>query len=161
MIRNWKKAAAVIGALAVTATVLPALSSPASAAVLKPGISSGNGVTPAVANGFAGCSTGTTAYQWNGKSPGTQTTPDGVKITLTRTNQPLPGDDSRYVNFQITGAKMVQAIVKTDVFIVGFITESTVYNYAPGVPSDTKIHPPTSSNGSPYKVDGYRFCYVR
>ncbi len=161
MIRNWKKAAAVIGALAVTATVLPALSSPASAAVLKPGISSGNGVTPAVANGFPGCQTGTTAYLWSGKSPGTQTTPDGVSITLTRTNQALPGDDSRYVNFQITGAKMVQTIVKTDVFFVGFITESTVYSYAPGVPSDTKIHPPTSSNNSPFKVDGYRFCYVR
>ncbi len=160
MIRNWKKAAAVIGALAVTATVIPALSSPASAAVLKPGISSGNGVTPAVANGFPGCSTGT-PYQWNGKSPGTQTTSDGVQIKLTRTGESLPGDDSRYVKFEITGAKMVQAIVKTDVFFAGFITESTVYSYSPGVASDEKIHPPTASNTSPYKVDGYRFCYVR
>ena len=159
MIRNWKKAAAVIGALAVTATVLPALSSPASAAILSAGIASGNGVTPTVANGFPGCSTGT-AYQWNGKSPGTQSPQPGVSITLTPSAGPLPGTDSRYVDFEITGGKIVEAIVKTDVFIAGFITESTVYRYAPvGVTSDTKIHPPTTRNASPYKVDGYRFCY--
>lgn len=158
MIKNWKKAAAVIAALAITATVVPALSSPASAAFLKPGISSGGGVAPAVVSGFPGCSTGT-AYQWSGKSPGTQSPQPGVSITLKPSSGSLPGTDSRYVDFQITGAKMVQAIAKTDVFIIGFITESNVYSYASGVTGDTKIHPPTSSNNSPYKVDGYRFCY--
>ncbi len=75
MIRNWKKAASIIGALAVAATVLPALSSPASAEFLNPGIESGNEVAPTVVSGFPSCSAGT-EYTWNGRNPETQSPED-------------------------------------------------------------------------------------
>ncbi len=85
----------------------------------------------------------------------------GVSITLTTSASPLPGNDSRYVDFEIAGAKMLGAIAFSDVFIAGFIRESTVYGYAEPVTSDTRIHPPTTRTDRPYRNDGYRFCYEK
>jgi uncharacterized protein (DUF2141 family) len=147
--------ALVLGAVA--ASLL--FAAPALALWLKPGIASGNGVVPTVRAGFAGCAAGLTTYTWNGKKPGTQVTPDGISLTVSLSGQSLPGEDKYYFDFTATGGAISQVVVLTEVFIVGFITESNLYDYPTPVVSDKKLHPPANSSNHPYKIDGIRFCY--
>lgn len=126
---------------------------------LNPGTPSGEGVSPSVQRGFPGCADGLTAYKWKGTKTGEQVTPEGLTITVSRTAQPVKGDGNRYFDFTVDGGEIDQVIVVTEVFFIGFITESNVYTYPDAVSADTKLHPPTDWRDRPFKLDGIRFCY--
>ena len=150
---------AAFAALGVLASVLVVAPTTARAAFLNPGLSSGSGVAPTVVSGFPSCPQGSSTYTWSGSSLGTQTTPDGAEITLTASTGSLPGTASRYFDFSIAGGEVSQVLVKTDVFIVGFITASNRYLYPDPVAADSRLHPPTDSRNRPFSRNGIRFCY--
>lgn len=150
---------AIALALALVISIV-GVAAPAMATLyLQPGIASGNGVVPTVVGDFAGCAEGLTAYTWDGKKAGTQVTPEGLSITVSPTNQNLPGRDDRYFDFSVDGGEISQVVVLTEVFIIGWITESNLYDYPEAVSGDTKLHPPADWRDRPFKIDGVRFCY--
>jgi hypothetical protein len=155
-----------IASIAGAIVVVMSIAAPAIAAFTNPGNKSGDNVTPTVVNGFPNCPSGQETYNWSGTGAGTQNLPTGGSIQVTKPTSPSPGpgDASRYFNFQATGATINTVIVKTDVFIVGFITESNRYNYGTSGASggnDTKLHSPTDSSKRPYVLSAIRFCYTQ
>jgi hypothetical protein len=141
------------------------IAAPAIAAFTNPGNPSGNGVAPTVVNGFPNCPSGQETHNWTGTGAGTQNLAAGGSITVTKPTSPSPGpgNASRYFNFSATGAKVNTVFAKTDVFVVGFITESNRYVYGAGqtgASSDTKLHSPTNSSKQPYALSAIRFCYT-
>jgi hypothetical protein len=164
MRRSWRKLVSV-ASVAGAIVVVMSIAAPAIAAFTNPGNPSGNGVAPTVVNGFPNCPSGQETHNWTGTGAGTQNLAAGGSITVTKPTSPSPGpgNASRYFNFSATGAKVNTVFVKTDVFVIGFITESNRYTYGAalnGAASDTKLHSPTNASKQPYVLSAIRFCYT-